>query len=70
MLAPAPHLPDALVFSLPVLAHVVEQPAEMLPQLVGNRPAVLVREVHRVHELAVDVELELFVRRVADPDRR
>src|SRR5580692_12446365 len=38
------------------------------PQVPGDR-RLLVVEVHRVHDLAVDVNLELARRAVADPDR-
>ena len=41
----------------------------MGPQVVGDGGAVLVVEVDGVHELAVDVELQLVVGAVAEPDR-
>ncbi len=60
-------LPDALVGLLPVLGEPVQLAGERLPQLEGDRRGELVVEVHRVHELAVDVELELPGGAVADP---
>ena len=40
------------------------------PGVVGDRPAVLVVEVDRVDQLAVDVELELLRGAVSDPHGR
>jgi len=39
------------------------------PAVVPDRGGVLVVQVHRVHQLAVDVELELRIGPVADPHR-
>src|SRR5262249_37917467 len=65
----AADLPDALVGALPVRAHPVDQPAHVAPQVVRDRLTVLVEQIDRVEQLAVDVELELGDRAVADPDR-
>jgi hypothetical protein len=48
----------------------VHEPHEVLPEIVRDRRAVLVIEVDGVHELAVDVELELVVGAVPDAHRR
>ena len=69
MLLAAAHLPDPLVVPLPVLADVVQQVAQVEPGVVGDRRGVLVVDVDRVHQLAVDVELELVDGAVADPHR-
>ena len=61
-------LPDAGVRSMPVVAYPIDALAEALPQIVGDRRAVLVVKVHGIHQLAVDVRLELLVGRVADPN--
>ena len=47
----------------------VELAAQRRPQLVGDRPAVPVVQVERVHDLADDVELELGRGAVPDPHR-
>ena len=47
----------------------VDQPDEVRARVVGDRLAVLVVEVDRVHQLAVDVELELVYGGVADAHR-
>ena len=60
-------LPNAFVLAPPVVAHSVDQPAEMPPEVVRDGGAVLVVEADCVHQLAVDIELELVVRAVADP---
>ena len=70
MLAAAARLPDPLVGLVPVLADPVHDPYDRDPGVVVERRSVLVVEVERVDELAVDVELELLGRAVADPHRR
>src|SRR4029453_448169 len=67
--APASHLPDALVLLPPVVAHPVDEPDDVLPRVVSDRRAILVIQVHGVHELAVDVELEMGAGVVADANR-
>ncbi len=70
VLLAAARLPDALVDLVPVLAQPVDDPPHVRPGLVEDRPAVLVEQVDRVDQLAVDVELALVGRAVADPHRR
>src|SRR5262249_26497135 len=71
--APAPPgdapLPDPLVLRPPVVAPPVHQPPQPHPAVVADRLDVLVVEVDGVHQLAIDVDLELTVRPVADPHR-
>src|SRR6266568_8281281 len=69
LLAPAAHLRDALVLLPPVGADELDEPHEVAPQVVGDGLRELVVEVDRVHELAVDVELELIVGGVPDAHR-
>ena len=69
MLAPAADLPDALVGLIPVLADPVDDPRQVHPGLVRDGRGVLVVEVDRVDQLAVDVELELVGGPVPDPHR-
>ena len=59
--------PDPVVWQLPVFLQPVELPAQRLPQVVADGAAVLVVQVYRVHQLAVDVQLQLPGRRVAHP---
>src|SRR5579859_1802219 len=68
-LPPPADLPDPLVGLLPVARDPVDQADHVAPQAVADRFSVLVIEVHRVHELAVDVELKLAGGSIADPDR-
>jgi hypothetical protein len=70
VLTPAASLPDALVGLVPVLAHPLDDRAEVLPRVVRERRAVLVVEVDGVDQLAIDVKLELAGGGVADPHRR
>jgi hypothetical protein len=56
------------------LVPVIHQPLKVADQLhpavVVERPPVLVAQVHGVHEFAINIELELGRRAIADPHRR
>ena len=68
--APASHFPNAFVRFPPVQAHPVDQPDDTHPCIVlpiGD-PYLSYRYT-RVHELAVDIELEMGVGGVADAHR-
>src|SRR5215216_5831417 len=69
MLSTAANLPDPLVLALPVIADPVDQSPQASPQLIPDGVSILVVEVDGVHQLAVDVELQLVVGAVPDPDR-
>ena len=62
----AAHLPDALVGLIPVLGEPVEDRAQLDPERVRERHAPALGEVDGVDDLAVDVQLELVRRAVAD----
>ena len=64
--APTSDFPDALVRFSPVRAHPVDQPDQVHPRVVPDRRSILVIQVDRVHQLAVDVELEMGVSGIAD----
>ena len=66
----AAHLPHARVVAVPVLHHPFDDLGDVAPGVVADPGAVLVEQVDRVDELAVDVELQLVDRGVADPHRR
>src|SRR5215208_5968313 len=66
--AAAPGLPDPFVLDLPVVADPVDQGPKVGPQFVGDGGAVLVIEVDGIHQLAVDIELQLVVGAVSEPD--
>ena len=61
LLPAAAGLPDALVGQAPVVADPVGHLAELGPEVEGYGFAVPVEQVNGVHELAVDVQLELVV---------
>src|SRR5579872_709099 len=65
----AADLPDSLVCPLPVLSKPFEDALNILPAVVGNGSAVFIRQVNRIHHLAVNVELKLLIRSVSDPHR-
>lgn len=69
MPAGAAHLPQALVRLVPVLLHVGEQLTLDRPGPVVGAQAARPGDVEAVHHLAVDVELELVDRAVADAHR-
>ena len=68
--AAAARLPDPLVGLVPVVDQPLEVAGELHPAVVVDGQPVLVAEVDGVHQLAVDVELQLGRRPVADPHRR
>ena len=70
MLRLAAHLPDAVVGLAPVAFDEVEQHALERPRIVVLREAGLAADIQRIDHLAVDVELELRSRGVADAHRR
>jgi hypothetical protein len=59
-LAAAPRLPDALVGLVPVFAHPFDDASEVIPGVVVDRCTILIVEVDRVDELAIDVQLQLL----------
>jgi len=65
---PAPYLPDALVRFPPVPTDPVDETDDVDLQVVRDGCAVLVIELNRVDQLAVDVELQMGVSQVADAD--
>src|SRR4029077_13227775 len=70
-MAPRPaHFPEALVGLAPDLFQVLEQRALHVPGGLVGGDAELARLVERIHQLAVDVELQLRRRGIADAQRR
>jgi hypothetical protein len=65
----AADLPDALVRLAPVRLEELEQRLLQVPGRLVALQADVPAHVQRIHDLAVDVELELVDGRVADPDR-
>ncbi len=63
------HLPDPLVGLAPAGLQPVEDAAREAPRVVGGCQTLTPRLVERVDDLAVDVELALVGRAVADADR-
>ncbi len=69
LLAGPAHLPDSLVRVLPVVDNELDEVARQRPGLLVGADRELTREVQRIQYLAVDVELELCRRGVADAHR-
>src|SRR5437899_9674623 len=66
MFLPIAHLPNAGIRKLPVFADPFKPTTDLQPNVVRGGTHVLVGQVKRVHELAVDVSLELRNGVVAD----
>src|SRR5260370_42239428 len=66
MLLAIPHLPNSRVRRLPVLADPIEPGADSHPEIVVDRTDVLVVEVQRIENFAVDVVLILFDRFISN----
>src|SRR6266853_5358937 len=63
------HFPNAGVRTLPVFADPLKTIADLHPNVVGGGADVLVGEIKRVHELPIDVSLELRNSCIADANR-
>ena len=68
--AAAARLPDPLVGLVPMVYQPLEVAGEVHPAVVVDGQPELVAEVDGVHQLAVDVELQLGRRPVTDAHRR
>ena len=62
------HLPDSLVRLIPDPGQVFEQNRSYCVPVFVGRQAVAVSVVQRINNFAVDVELDLIYRGVADAD--
>ena len=62
-------LPHARVGAVPVVHQPVDQPRQVAPRVVADAGPVLVEQVDRVDQVAVDVELQLARGGVPDADR-
>ena len=58
----ATHFPDTHVFAVPDITDLIREFDRVFPAVVGNGFAVFVDQINRVHQLAVDVQLDLVER--------
>ena len=65
----AAHLPDALVRLVPDLRQMRDQRPLNVPARVRPRQAEVHLLIQRIHQFAIDVELQLRARGVADAHR-
>ncbi len=63
------HFPDAHIFLVPDFADLIGDFHGVFPTLVGDGFAVLVDQVHRVHQLAINIQLDLVDGLIADAHR-
>ncbi len=66
----AAHFPDTHVFAVPDITDLIREFDRAFPAVVGNGFAVFVDQINRIHQLAVDVQLDLVERLIADTHRR
>ncbi|MNL07663.1 hypothetical protein D3C87_1283490 [compost metagenome] len=69
MVLRAAHLPDPDILLLPGFANLIDHLHRVFPAFMGDGFAVFVDQVNRVHQLAKDIELDLFVSLIADAHR-
>ncbi|MCY1368077.1 hypothetical protein D9M69_550380 [compost metagenome] len=65
----AAHFPDADIFLLPGFTDLIDHLHRVFPAFMGDGFAVFVDQVNRVHQLAKDIELDLFIGLIADAHR-
>jgi hypothetical protein len=65
----ASHFPDPVIWLMPDLLEMTEQRAFDRPRMSIRRNARSSRHVHRIEQLAADIQLQLFDSRIADADR-
>src|ERR1041384_4957656 len=66
---PAANLPDPLVRAAPVFSQPFQEALNTLPSGMRDPVAVFICEINRVHHLAINIELQLLVGCIANPDR-
>src|SRR5215471_624327 len=64
-----PYFPNSLVWPMPICPQPLQNALSVLPAFIRNGMAIFVREIHGIHHLAVNIELQLLVSGVADPYR-
>src|SRR5262245_13001845 len=64
---PASDLPNTLIRTPPIFLQPLQYTLKILPFGMRNRLTVFIREIDRVHHLAINVQLQLFVSGIADP---
>src|SRR5579871_5596767 len=63
----APEFPNSGIGFFPVIANIIGGPDYVLPGIIGNFCDVLVSQRDRIHQLPIDVQLELPVSIITDP---
>ena len=66
---PAAHFPDALIREHPTRGDDVDDPAQQVPERIGDLATRAVIQPRRVEQVPVGIELELLGGRVADAHR-
>ena len=62
----ATRFPDAFVLEVPMGTEPIEHACQVGPQIISDRLTVFVVQIDRIHQLAVDVELQLAICLVAN----
>src|SRR6266498_3783448 len=66
----AARLPDPFVREMPMVTDPLQQARQIHPEVMGDGGTVFIIEIHRIHQLAVDIKLELLVGIVPNADGR
>src|SRR6266496_3548249 len=59
-------LPDSIILTPPMIADPIQQTCQIHPQVMGDGFAVFVIEIDRIHQLTINIELELVGGAVAN----
>ena len=62
----APNFPNSFIRTSPILLEPFQDSLHVLPTMMRRAMAIFVCQIHRVHKLTIDVQLELLIRCVAD----
>src|SRR5262249_4283361 len=62
-------LPDSIILTLPMIADPIQQTCQIHPQVMGDGFTVFVIEIDCIHQLTIDIELELVSGTVANAHR-
>ena len=63
-------LPNPIVLTVPMVTDPIQQTCQSHPQVMGDGFTVFVIEIDRIHELAINIELELVGGTVANTHGR
>src|SRR5579859_887406 len=66
ILPAASYFPDAVIGLVPVLAQPVHLLLQRLPEIIRDGVPILIEQIYGIHQLAVDIQLQLRIGVIAD----